>query len=40
MPGRLAIAVVVPRGGAGALTAGPLAMEILEAARELGYLRR
>ena len=39
-PGRLAIAVVVPRGGAGALTAAPLAMKLLEAARELGYLRR
>ncbi len=38
-PGRLAIAVVVPRGGTGASAAGPLAMQILGAARELGYLR-
>jgi cell division protein FtsW (lipid II flippase) len=38
-PRRLAIAVVVPRGGAGALSAGPLTMKILGAARELGYLR-
>jgi peptidoglycan glycosyltransferase len=37
--GRLAIAVVVPRGGTGASAAGPLAMQILGAARELGYLR-
>jgi len=37
-PGRLAIAVVVPRGGTGAATAGPLAMKVLDAARELGYL--
>ncbi len=37
--GRLAIAVVVPRGGTGASAAGPLAMQILEAARELGYIR-
>jgi peptidoglycan glycosyltransferase len=36
--GRLAIAVVVPRGGSGASAAGPLAMQILAAARELGYL--
>ncbi len=34
----LALAVVVPRGGAGAATAGPLAMQILAAARDLGYL--
>jgi cell division protein FtsW (lipid II flippase) len=38
-PGRLAIAVVVPRGGTGASAAGPLAMQILGAAHELGYLR-
>jgi cell division protein FtsW (lipid II flippase) len=37
-PGRLAVAVVVPRGGTGASAAGPLAMQILAAARELGYL--
>jgi cell division protein FtsI/penicillin-binding protein 2/cell division protein FtsW (lipid II flippase) len=37
--GRLAIAVVVPRGGTGATSAGPLAMQILAAARDLGYLR-
>jgi len=37
--GRLAIAVVVPRGGTGATAAGPLAMQIIAAARELGYLR-
>lgn len=37
--GRLAVAVVVPRGGSGASAAGPLAMQILAAARELGYLR-
>jgi cell division protein FtsI/penicillin-binding protein 2 len=37
-PGRLAIAVVVPRGGTGAAAAGPLAMQVLGAARDLGYL--
>jgi cell division protein FtsI/penicillin-binding protein 2 len=37
--GRLAIAVVVPRGGTGASAAGPLAMSILAAATELGYLQ-
>lgn len=36
---RLAIAVVIPRGGTGASAAGPLAMQILAAARELGYLQ-
>jgi peptidoglycan glycosyltransferase len=36
--GRLAIAIVIPRGGTGASAAGPLAMQILAAARELGYL--
>jgi hypothetical protein len=35
---RIAIAVLVPRGGAGSATAGPLAMRILGALRELGYL--
>jgi cell division protein FtsI/penicillin-binding protein 2 len=38
VPGRLAIAVVVPRGGTGASAAGPLAMQVLAAARELGYM--
>jgi cell division protein FtsW (lipid II flippase) len=38
-PHRLAIAVVVPRGGTGAAAAGPLAMQILEAAHGLGYLQ-
>ncbi len=37
-PGRLAFAVVVPRGGSGAATAGPLAMQLLAAAAQLGYL--
>ncbi len=37
--GRIAIAVVVPRGGTGASAAGPLAMAILGAATELGYLQ-
>jgi cell division protein FtsW (lipid II flippase) len=37
--GRLAIAVVVPRGGTGASAAGPLAMQLLAAARDLGYLK-
>lgn len=36
---RLAIAVVIPRGGTGASAAGPLAMQVLTAARDLGYLR-
>ena len=36
--GRLAVAVVVPRGGSGASAAGPIAMQILGAANELGYL--
>jgi cell division protein FtsW (lipid II flippase) len=34
-PARIAVAVVVPRGGAGATSAGPLAMKILEAQRRL-----
>ena len=38
-PGRLAIAVVIPRGGTGASAAGPLTMQIIAAARELGYLQ-
>lgn len=37
-PGRIVVAVVVPRGGTGASAAGPLAMKILAAAQELGYL--
>jgi len=36
--GRLAVAVVVPRGGTGASAAGPIAMQILAAAKDLGYL--
>lgn len=36
--GRIAVAVVVPRGGSGASAAGPLAMKIFAAARDLGYL--
>jgi cell division protein FtsW (lipid II flippase) len=36
--GRVAVAVVVPRGGAGASAAGPAAMEILAAVRDQGYL--
>lgn len=38
-PGRLAVAVVVPRGGTGASAAGPIAMQIFAAAVDLGYLR-
>jgi len=30
---------VIPRGGTGSSAAGPLAMQIIAAARELGYLR-
>ncbi len=37
-PGRLAVAVVVPRGGTGAAAAGPIAMQILAAAKQIGYL--
>ena len=37
--GRIAVAVVIPRGGTGSSAAGPLAMQIIAAARELGYLR-
>jgi peptidoglycan glycosyltransferase len=37
--GRIAVAVVIPRGGTGASAAGPLAMQILAAAQGLGYLR-
>lgn len=36
--GRIALAVVVPRGGGGAVAAGPIAMEIAGALEELGYL--
>lgn len=36
-PGRLAVAVVLPRGGWGSKVAGPVAIEILEAAKELGF---
>lgn len=36
-PGRIAVAVVVPRGGAGAARAGPAAMEIAAALEALGY---
>jgi cell division protein FtsI/penicillin-binding protein 2/cell division protein FtsW (lipid II flippase) len=36
--GRIAVAVVVPRGGTGASAAGPLAMQILAAARDAGYI--
>lgn len=35
---RVAVAVVVPRGGMGAAAAGPATMEILEAVRDLGLL--
>jgi cell division protein FtsI/penicillin-binding protein 2/cell division protein FtsW (lipid II flippase) len=38
VPGRIVVAVVVPRGGSGASAAGPLAMKIVAAARDLGYL--
>jgi cell division protein FtsW (lipid II flippase) len=38
MPGRLVVVVVVPRGGTGASAAGPIAMEILAAAKAQGYL--
>ncbi|HEY7410669.1 MAG TPA: FtsW/RodA/SpoVE family cell cycle protein [Vicinamibacteria bacterium] len=38
-PGRIALAVVVPRSDLGARVAGPAAMEILAAAQELGYPR-
>ncbi|MBX2796206.1 MAG: FtsW/RodA/SpoVE family cell cycle protein [Myxococcales bacterium] len=37
-PGRLAIAVVVPRAGTGASVAAPAALKILAGARQLGYL--
>ncbi|MBN1334834.1 MAG: FtsW/RodA/SpoVE family cell cycle protein [Deltaproteobacteria bacterium] len=36
-PGRLAVAVVVPRSGTGATVAGPVALDILGAAHRLGY---
>jgi cell division protein FtsI/penicillin-binding protein 2 len=38
-PGRLAVAVVVPRAGLGSTAAGPAAMTIISAAEALGYLR-
>jgi peptidoglycan glycosyltransferase len=38
--GRIAVAVVVPRGGTGASAAGPLAMKIVAAAHTVGYLVR
>lgn len=38
-PGRIAVAVVIPRGGSGASAAGPLAMQIIAAARDLGYVK-
>lgn len=37
-PGRIAVAVVVPRSGSGRYAAAPAAVEILGAARELGYM--
>jgi peptidoglycan glycosyltransferase len=39
-PRRLVTAVVVPRGGLGARTAGPAAMQILAAAQSLGYITK
>jgi cell division protein FtsI/penicillin-binding protein 2/cell division protein FtsW (lipid II flippase) len=36
---RLAVAVVIPRGGSGASAAGPVVMQVFAAARELGYLQ-
>ena len=39
-PRRVVAAVVVPRGGLGARTAGPAAMEILAAAQSLGYITK
>ncbi len=37
--GRIAVAVVVPRGGMGGRAAGQAAMEVLESLVALGYLR-
>ena len=37
---RLVVVVVVPRGGTGASAAAPMAMQILAAAKDLGYLSR
>ncbi|HEY5926839.1 MAG TPA: FtsW/RodA/SpoVE family cell cycle protein [Kofleriaceae bacterium] len=37
-PRRIAVAVVIPRGGTGASAAGPLAMQIFAAVRAFGYL--
>jgi cell division protein FtsW (lipid II flippase) len=39
-PRRIVAAVVVPRGGLGARTSGPAAMEILAAAQSLGYITK
>jgi peptidoglycan glycosyltransferase len=38
--GRIAVAVVIPRGGTGASVAGPLAMQVIAATAELGYLKQ
>jgi cell division protein FtsW (lipid II flippase) len=38
-PGRIAMAVVIPRAGQGARFAGPASMEILAAMTQLGYFR-
>jgi hypothetical protein len=38
--GRLAIAVVLPRGGYGGAAAGPIVKEIALEARDLGYFKR
>ena len=37
--GRIALAVVVEHGGYGALTAAPVAREVIEAARDLGIIK-
>ncbi|HEV8253267.1 MAG TPA: FtsW/RodA/SpoVE family cell cycle protein [Vicinamibacteria bacterium] len=39
-PGRIAMAVVIPRSGQGARFAGPASMEILAAMTQLGYFRQ
>jgi cell division protein FtsW (lipid II flippase) len=36
--GRIAVAVVVPRGGSGAAAAGPIAMDVIAAVQARGYL--
>jgi peptidoglycan glycosyltransferase len=38
--GRIAFAVVVEHGGYGARAAAPIAREIVEAAREIGLIRK